>query len=124
MNFKTAFNLTDDMTHEEEYEAIVNGLGYDLVKACIPFERNEIIEALKTDKHLNNLSLTKWDDATGFKTITTSSYQKYFQTNKGLIGVCHSKGITAFSPSELVCTLKRCAVMWAEEDIAEKQKGE
>lgn len=123
MDFKTAFNLTEEMTHEEKYEAIVNGLGYNLVKACVPFERNEIVEALKTDRHMNNLAITKWDDATGFKTVTTSSSQNYYPTNKGLISVCRKKGINVFSISELVCTLKRCAVMWAEEEITKEQKG-
>lgn len=124
MDFKTAFNLTDKMSHEEKYTTIVNRLGYDSVKALIPFSRTTIINALETDEHLNNLSLRKWDDATGFKTVYHGYYLKprttYIPTNDKLVQLCRSKGVTCFSLAQLVCILKRCAVMWAEEnDVAE-----
>lgn len=123
MDFKEAFNLTDEMTHAERYTTIINGLGYESVKRCIPFSLEEIKTALKTDKHLNNLALTTWDAAAGaksFKSATTGKLE-WILGDSRLLSLCRNKGITCYSPAELVCILKRCAVMWAEEN--DKTKG-
>lgn len=112
MNFKEAFNLNDNMSYEEKYTLIVNGLGYDTVKSCVPFSREIIIEALHTDENLNNLPLRTWDNATGYRVINSSTV---CPTNTKLVNLCRSKGITSYSLADLVCILKRCAVMWAEE---------
>lgn len=123
MDFKEAFNLTNEMTHTERYTTIINGLGYESVKRCIPFSLEEIRTALKTDKNLNNLPLSIWDRATGFKSVKSVSTGKleYIPHNSVLLSLCRNKGITCYSLSELVCILKRCAVMWVEED--NKTKG-
>lgn len=57
MTFKEKFNISPNASHEEKYDAIIDGLGYENVKQYIPFSKTEIVEALKTDKHLNNLPL-------------------------------------------------------------------
>ena len=36
MTFKKKFNIPDDVTHEEKYRIIIDGLGYDDVKRFLP----------------------------------------------------------------------------------------
>ncbi len=125
MTFEEKFNLDKDLPHNELYTAIVNNLGYDAVKQLIPFSLDEIVKALKTDKHLNNLPLETWNNATGYKVEIdfcsrrqivklNVSYKKNSAQYHSLAELCFSNGVTTFCLAELVCILKRCAVMWAE----------
>ena len=120
MTFKEKFALNDNMSHDEMYTVIVNGLGYENVKKFVPFSVKEITNALaKGDKHLNTLWLRKWDDASGYETVTRLNRQNYVLTGTGLASYVRQKGINAFSLAELVCILKRCAVMEAEIETKE-----
>ena len=98
----------------------MNGLGYENVKKFVPFSAAEIANALaKKDKHLNTLPLSSWDRASGYRIITMQNRQNYIPTEMGLASYVMLQGINAFSLSELVCILKRCAVM--EIEIAAEQ---
>ena len=115
MTFDGKFNLTDKMSFKQRYETIVNGLGYEAVKRCIPFSREEITEALKTDLYLNNLNIHTWELAADYIPKPDGTYDRAPLRYDGLQNLCLSNGVDCYSPSELVCILKRCAVMWAEE---------
>lgn len=120
MTFEEKFALNNDMSHEEKYTAIVNGLGYENVKKFVPFSAAEIAKALaKKDKHLNTLPLSSWDRASGYRIITMQNRQDCIPTGMSLASYVMLQGINAFSLSELVCILKRCAVM--EIEIAAEQ---
>ncbi len=105
-----------EISHEEKYTRIVNALGYEKVKRCIPFTLKEIKKALPKDEHLNNLPIKKWDNASGI-------YIPYGQTSSSAIQfietpfskVYRDAGVTSYSQSDGVCILKQCARMWAEE---------
>ena len=124
MTFNEKFNLDKNMSHTEKYTTIVNNLGFEDVKRHIPFCYDEIIETLKTDRHLNELPLQDWSTAAGYTVYTDrrtkqqtvkllpAIYNKY--THNTLAALCMAKGVTCFSLSELVCILKRCAIMWIE----------
>lgn len=115
MTFKEKFAINNNMSHDEIYTTIVNGLGYENVKQYVPFSVTEIAAALaKGDKHLNTLWLGTWDNASGYKTVTKQNYQDYTLTGTGLAAYVRYQGINCFSLSELVCILKRCAVMMVE----------
>jgi hypothetical protein len=101
------------LTHREIYTRAINILGgLDAVIPYIPFSLEEIKEALKTDEHLNNLSMQKWDLASGFRC---------HQANCDLVGggVWHlyrKAGINSASNAQGVCLLKEAARQWAERD--------
>lgn len=118
MTFEKVFNLTDNMSHKERYTTIINGLGYERVKECIPFDHETIVEALKTDEHLNNLPLRTWETAAGF----VFNNGDYINRCSALRQLCREKGVKIFSSSELVCILKNCAAMWAKETEPEVKK--
>jgi hypothetical protein len=98
-------------THAEKYQAIVNALGYDAVKRCIPFTLDQIKEAIQKDEHLNNLSMKKWDLASGF--VNEGIYCKHVGSQ--LTSIYRKIGVNSFSNSDGVCILKECARMWSEE---------
>lgn len=124
MTFDEKFNLNKNMSHTEKYTTIVNNLGFENVKRHIPFSREYIKNALRTDEHLNNLDINKWDTAAGYITYVDSKTRRhivkvqpavYSETiHPHLAALCVAKGVTCFSLSELVCILKRCAIMWIE----------
>lgn len=120
MTFTEKFAISKDATHEEKYTAIVNGLGFENVKACIPFTREEIAAAYKKDKHLNNLPLKSWDRAAGFTSFVNRHTQiQHYLIDKSapFIKLCFSHNVTCISVAECVCILKRCAIMWITNNI-------
>ena len=117
MTFDEKFNLTDKMSFKQRYEIIVNGLGYEAVKHCIPFSRENIIDALKTDSYLNNLNIHAWELAADYIPKSDGTYDRAPLRYGSLQNLCLSNGVTCYSPSELVCVLKCCAIMWAENNI-------
>ena len=109
MTFKEALNLTPEMSHDEQYTKIVMALGYQDVKKCIPFSLEQIKKALPKDEHLNNLSMDKWNRASGF--ICKGKDCTF--VGSPLVYLYHRIGVDTFSNSQGVCILKRCAEMWA-----------
>lgn len=116
MNFREALKpeLTStqflDIPHNEKYEMIVNSIGYDDVKKCIPFSLNTLKKAYAKDENFNNLPLREWDLAAGFITgmqgrctlIRSRLTNLYWEKCK----------VNTFSCSDGVCILKCCARMW------------
>ena len=88
-----------EMTHEEKYTTIVNAIGLNAFIPCIPATKEQIQEALKTDEHLNNIPLKKWDNM-------HCSVGYLFNAKLG---------INTYSLSQTVCALKQAASMWANE---------
>ena len=117
MTFDEKFNIPENTDYNTRYDIIIDNLGYNLVKTLVPVSKQTIIESLKTDPYLNNISITKWDNAAGFKMIInqTRSMIPVYTSNNHLCKLCAEKGVTSFSPAELVCILKRCAVRMASE---------
>jgi len=89
-----------DAPHKEKYQFLVNYLGYEEVKKCIPYSLAEIKNALPKDTYLNNLPLVNWDGA-----AVGSSLRSLYRKN----------GITSYSICNGVSILKECARMWANE---------
>lgn len=95
----------EKVSYEEKYDRMIDLLGYDRVKLCLPFSDEELIEAYKKDKHFNNLPMKNWDLMSGFiceqgkvtpfKSLLTSLYRDH--------------NITHYSNAEGVCLLKHCA---------------
>ena len=106
------FNVTmeADAPHKEKYQFLINFLGYEEVKKCIPYSLAEIKNALPKDEYLNNLPLYKWDKAAGF---SPDSSCKFIGSKLTLL--YREKGLTGFSCSNGVSLLKECARMWANE---------
>lgn len=101
MDFETKFKLQKEMSHDARYTAIVNGLGYNSVKQFVPFSVAKLKTAYnKGDIHFNSLPLSRWDRA----------------AEDRLSQLVRHYSITSFSLSELVCILKRCAMMMIEEE--------
>lgn len=99
------------LTHKEKYETIVNALGYEDVKRCVPFTIEQITEAIKTDEYLNDLAMSKWDMAGGF--ICSCGEAKLIGSE--LTNLYRKIGVNSYSPSDSVCILKACARMMVEE---------
>ena len=99
------------MEHEKKYETIVNALGYESVKRCIPYSIEEIRTAIKTDKYLNNLPIKRWDFASGFS--VSGADCKII--GSPLTNLYKKIGVDCYSCADGVCILKTCARMWAEE---------
>lgn len=101
----------ENMTHRETYAKIIERLGYNAVKQCIPFSLEQLKTAYKTDEHFNNLALGTWDRAAGFH----AEGANVVLFGSPLTALYHKIGVNCFSCSDGVCILKNCAVMWVEE---------
>lgn len=101
----------EKLTHSEIYTRAINFLGgLEAVKPFIPFGREVIKEALKTDEHLNNLPMERWDLASGFRSGRQGTM---IFVGRGIWYLYHKAGITAASCSDGVCILKEAARQWA-----------
>lgn len=99
--------------HNEYYGSIVEKLGYERVKNCVPFEFDQIKKAIKSDKHLNNLPLKQWDFAAGFTVVG----DKVSINDFGIRNLMRQNKINCYSVAEGVCILKECARMMVEREI-------
>lgn len=118
MNFNEALNIPKELEFQEggfrkKYQIIIQALGFENVKQCIPFSEEELKEAYKTDEHFNNLPIRKWGLAAGFNTgrhgeicVLVRSRLTYLYWEK-----CR---VNTFSCSTGVCILKECARMIVE----------
>lgn len=104
MNINEKFGFDSNVKHSEKYGAVVDLIGKDKIAKLIPWSPQELSEAFKKDKNLNNIALKKWDDIAG---VYLSG--KKFAVSGELPMLLSMNGITSFSPSELVCILKECA---------------
>lgn len=84
--------------HFEEFDRIARLIGIERLIRYIPATREEVAKALKTDEHLNNIPLAKWD-------AQHISVQQMGRAAKA--GWGESK--TAWALCETVCTLKHVA---------------
>jgi hypothetical protein len=121
-------NLTEFVGHKQEgigeaahrawYKEIVEKLGYQEVRDCIPLSAEEIREAYKKDRYFNNIRIDKWDRWAGFIcrdggcTLVGS-----WLTDR----VFRKHGIDCFSNSQCVCILKECARIEAESETQEEK---
>lgn len=104
-----------EITHAEFYNTIVDALGYAAVKQYIPFTLEQLKEAYKTDKSLNNLPLKNWDYAAGFVWRESSLGTSYTRVPNSLTTLYKKIGVNSFSSSDGVCILKACAWRMIEE---------
>lgn len=106
-----------DMPYETKYTEIVEALGYESVKKCIPFSLKSLQEAYETDENLNNLGIGTWDKAAGFSYNMShrGGMGNYLCIGSPLITQYRNIGVTQYSCADGVCILKQCAKMWIEE---------
>lgn len=107
--------------HEEIFTAIVNAIGFEAVRSCLPFSKEELAVAIQCDKHLNQALPRSfdWNAAAGFKVITNSS-QRYIYIGSKLTNLCNAIGINKISPADGICILKQCARMLVSDTSSEE----
>ncbi len=96
--------ISGEISHDEYYGMIIDDKGFGAIRQLIPATKAQIIEALKTDKHLNNIPLHSWDRKFDlFRAIPSTQNMKEIT------------GSTGWSLSDCVCTLKCAARRWAQQ---------
>lgn len=110
MNINEKFEFNSSVPFNEKYDAVINLLGKENIANIIPWSPQELSEAIKKDKNLNNIPLKQWDKAAGIY-----EHGIHYSVAGTLPGLLCKNGITSFSPSELVCILKECAKQIAED---------
>lgn len=101
-----------ELTYEQVYDRAIDKLGgLAAVIQLIPFSKEEVVKALRYDRHLNNLRYDAWLMAAGFTRIQTSPHlsPKYEAIYSDFWRMCRRAGITSMAPSQGVCILKRAA---------------
>lgn len=104
-----------DMSFEEKYDFLIDGLGFKMLRTWIPVSDESIKEAYAKDKNLNNIPLEDWDRWAGAKASPTNVSWKPYSLRTL---VAERTGVTTFSLAECVCLLKQTAIR------SIKQKGE
>lgn len=116
----TTFNdvCKRDYSDQDYWKKIVNMIGYEEVKQCIPFSLEELKKS--KDEHFNDLSICKWNRAAGY--ITNGA--NCIRIESRLTDLYRKIGVNCYSCSEGVCILKECARMWPDEveDLFEMTK--
>ncbi len=104
----TRKNYMDGLiTHDEYYCGLADVIGRRAIERLIPAAVDEVRTALKTDPHLNNIPLCKWDREDPF--VRAMAYGNLIEPITG------SRG---WSLSDTVCVLKAVA-----KRLAEQQEG-
>lgn len=107
-------NVEPEQQFNKKYRAIINILGYENVKRCIPFKLTEIKNMYDKDEHMN-FNMKKWDNASAIAGVTGQAPKPYYIHNE-LYYLLRNKGVKSWSQCEGVCILKECARMWLEEE--------
>lgn len=101
------------LSHSDIYGRAIEFLGgLDEVARFIPFPMETIREKLKSDPHLNNTDMSRWDWASGFVCDGIDCRP----TGQGLWMLYRKHGITSASNSEGVSILKEAARRLAERE--------
>ncbi len=103
-------NTGQEVPWHDYMRRVIDKLGLDDIKPYIPYEIDYLKEKLKEDVHLNNTTLQRWDEASGFCFHRGEPYY----TACGLSILFRRNGITCFSPSDGVCVLKEAARILCE----------
>lgn len=99
------------LTHREIYGRIINKLGgLDAIIPMIPYPLEALQEAMPKNEYFNTLSMSRWDDASGFMV----SLGRCTLVGSPLTNHLRKHGITAMSNAENVCILKEAARLWVE----------
>lgn len=105
------------LTHSEIYGRAIELLGgLDEVARFIPFPMETIRKKLKSDPHLNNTPMSRWDAASGFVCDGIDCRP----TGGGLWSLYRQHGINAASASDGVSLLKEAARRLVEREEAAK----
>lgn len=108
------------MEHRDIYRRCIQRLGgLDAVKPYIPFSLAQLKAALPKDEYFNNLSLSKWDYASGF--LCRGADCKFIGT--GISALYRKHGIDAFSNAQGVSILKEAAreLVEMEREVEQQQ---
>ena len=104
-------------THEDYFDKVIDALGYDEVKRCVPFDLDTLKAKLKRDWHLNNTSMRAWDRESGFITyVDRWGSEQVEPVESELRTLLRKHGVNCYSNSEGVCILKECARRMVMED--------
>lgn len=118
MTFNERLGMTRDISYKEKYRKIVEFLGFEEVRKCIPFTLEELKEAYEEDECLNNLLMEKFDLAAGFK---TKDCDVIFVGSR-LTGLYKKAGVDTYSLVTGVCILKECAREWIEQELLKEKE--
>ena len=91
---------------QDFYDAVIDALGYENVKRCVPFTTSQLREMYRRD-HNMNIHMNVWRAASGIA-FNNKTGRCHF-VDSPLRDLMHEKGVTAWSQSEGVSILKRCA---------------
>ena len=107
------FGTYDNDTYDAYYKNVVNTLGFDQVRACIPFSDDDLRNAYAEDKSFNTQStpIKKWDEAAGFTEKRNGDITIYSSSLQALL---RKAGVKNVVPAQLVCILKAAARMAVE----------
>jgi hypothetical protein len=103
---KANSNNWNELTFKQQQRALIEEAKKQNYIPNIPFTKKQVREALKTDVHLNNLPLKKWDlvaDSFSVRSFINSTKRKY-HCNGGVSladGVCFLK---EYARQEYICT--------------------
>ena len=98
------------------YENIVNALGYEDVKHCIPIGLNRLIQAAHIDPSLDIIPKITWEYPAGFSDYNTPG--EYAFIGSDLTNLYEKKlNVTDFTCQESVSIIKTCAKMMVRDAL-------
>ena len=104
------------LDHREKYHRIIDKLGgVDAIKPYIPFSIEVLQKAYREDRYFNNLSMRKWDMASGFRCSLGNVELLY---GAPILCFYARHGLTCISNAESVCILKEAARLLVENQDA------
>lgn len=107
---KEICGYTDLDNYYGAYTELINYIGYEKLRACIPMSDTDLQEAYKKDQHFNSIPITIWDGWTGNYAYTTrDGAQDFVRKDSAVKRLMSEAGITVFSVSECVSLLKNTA---------------
>lgn len=116
---KALCGYTDLDDYEGAYHSLIDYIGIDKLRDCIPLSDEELKRAYQKDRHFNSISIRRWDAWTGnYSYRTKDDTEDYRRCDSSIKRLMNNAGINIFSVSECVSLLKNTARIWVESQMA------
>lgn len=111
MDFNAACGIADpkNMPYEERIGRYVDLIGFDALRAFLPYSKEELQDYYAKDQDFNNTKLKDWDQAAGFRLSASLRGVPVYRCTGPFYDLLWSKGVTDFTLSDCVSILKHVA---------------
>lgn len=116
MELKEYVSLPENPTYDEYLDAVVEKIGLENLKPCLPVPLEELKDAYTNDIHFRNIPLRQWDRACGYRE-TISQPPRYYRVASPFQTLLETTFSKSISVGGAVAILKHAARRLVERNL-------